>query len=155
MVQGSTRGGHITLAAPAWTWVNTVILAATQFWLGAYFVNRDSLAIDAWLGWLFLILGCAGAAQAWELGTRRVELLPDGVVVVRGLRRRAIAWHDVGAIRLRRRRFLGDQVVVITPENGKPVDALLKGSWLDRGFEPDVALLVQRWHRHVGLPADR
>lgn len=146
---------HTTLAAPVSMWATLLVLAATQFWLGAYFANRDALPIDVWLGWLFLILGCSSTAQAWELGTRRVELMPDAVIAVRGLRRRSIAWQDIQAIGRRRRRWLGGQAVVITPRVGKPVIALVPGSWLNRTFERDHGRLVQEWRRRVGEPASR
>ena len=145
------RERGITLSAPASTWAWLLVLAATQFWLGVSALTGGRMG--ALFGWLFVCLGCASTARAWRLGTLRVHMTPDAVTV-RGLRRRTIAWQDIRTIE-ERRSWLYGRVVEIAPKTGKPINALVKTSWLDDTFERDRRDLERRWRAWTSVEADR
>lgn len=143
MARTSARPGTTTLAAPPWTWASLLVLTGTQLWLGVSFLASDG-RVSALLGWLFLVTGYVSASRAWRLGTLRVHLTAEAVAIG-GLPRRAIGWQDIRAIEVRRSFWLAEHVVIVT-ESGEPTTALVRGSWLDSGFERNHRLLAEWWH---------
>jgi len=152
MARRSARERGIPLSVPSWSWVPPLVVAATQFWLGVSALTGGLLR-PWWVGWLFLLVGFASTAQAWKLGTLRVYATPEAVTVRGGLRRRTVAWQDIRAIE-KRRSWLNGRVVEIAPKTGKPVTALVRGSWLNDTFEREHRELERRWRTRTSAEAD-
>ncbi|MBO1751389.1 hypothetical protein J4G33_06190 [Actinotalea sp. BY-33] len=133
------------LSIPGTTWGPQLAAALIYVGIGlAWLVLEDGL-----LGWVFLALGVAFGVNTWRRASLRVRMTSEAVVVERHRRSTRIPWGEVRAVVVRRSFWSGD-VVMLVPEGGEPVTALMKSSWFDDSFERNLGVLRQRWRSQTG-----
>jgi hypothetical protein len=117
-----------------------------------FLVAVDGLRSGQQVGLAYFILAGVGVVVAeslWEL-TLGVDLTPESVIL-RGVRRRSIPWHQVQAVI--RDEMLGQRRVRLITQNGKPVTLRAPASFLGLGraaYDRDFQRIDQWWLAHRG-----
>jgi len=150
-VKRAAPGAVLRIRTPVRDWGMVLGTGLLQLALGAYWAWRgNDSGLGTWFAWLWLGLGCLSVTQSLWLRTAGVDLTRDEAIL-RGFRRRTIAWRDVRAV-VRGRR-LGTWVVELVPVTGRPVMLRATTSWWGFGlvaFERDFRRIDGWWIENRG-----
>lgn len=149
-VANDTTVGCVQIRTSRHDWVGFLVMSGLYLMYAAFlWASPAQFWPGSWFALVWLLLGCAMAVLALWLRTRGVDLT-DEAAVLRGVRRRTIAWRDVQTV-VRTQRF--GWVVQLVPAGGKPVT--LRAPTTSRGkavseYERDFHRIEQWWLAHRG-----
>jgi hypothetical protein len=149
-VANDTTEGCVQIRTSRHRWVGDLVMSGFYLMCAAFvWTSPAQFWRGAWLALVWLVLGCAGVVEALWLRTRGVDLT-DEAAVLRGFRRRTIAWRDVQAV-VCTQRF--GWVVQLVPAGGKPVTLRAPTTSMGKAvseYERDFHRIEQWWLTHRG-----